>query len=200
MLRFFTVKWKHSKSVTFFSRGWDQNTPAAERLLSWQFLPGTNSASIACSAVAAAGKHVRGRLLSLSFSKKFILRSWKRTMSRSLSILFAIGVAGALLGVLVAFAIAPVLKVAVGYPALLACSGVFVQQRSIAEMQASDFAYRPELKLVSFTVDRLGQTVTANFLGGYLASQVAKCVFLSHNPSFVDYRRQVPSIHRMLSW
>ena len=83
---------------------------------------------------------------------------------------------GALIGVLIAYAVAPVLKVAVGYPALLACAGVFVQQRSIADLQASDFAYRPELKLVSFNVDKVAQTVTANFLGGYLSTQVAKCL------------------------
>ncbi len=83
---------------------------------------------------------------------------------------------GALIGVLIAYAVAPVLKVAVGYPALLACAGVFVQQRSIADLQASDFAYRPELKLVSFNVDKSAQTVTANFLGGYLSTQVAKCL------------------------
>jgi hypothetical protein len=93
-------------------------------------------------------------------------------MSRSL----AIFVVGAFLGIIAAFSVAPVLKVAVGYPALLACSGVFVQNRTIEDMQISDFAYRRELKLVTFIVDREFQTVTANLLGGVLASQIAKCV------------------------
>ena len=93
-------------------------------------------------------------------------------MARSL-FKFAVG---AFLGVIAAFYGAPVLKVAVGYPALLACAGVFVQQRTIEDLQHSDFAYRAELKLVSFVVDRESQTVTANLLGGMLASQIAKCV------------------------
>ena len=82
---------------------------------------------------------------------------------------------GALIGVAIAYFLLPVLQVAVGYPALLACAGVFVQKRSIAELQSSDFAYRPELKFVSFVVDASAQTVTANLLGGYVSSQVAKC-------------------------
>jgi len=53
---------------------------------------------------------------------------------------------------------------------------VFVQHRSLADLQASDFAYRLELRLVSLVVDSSAQTVTANLLGGYLASQVAMCV------------------------
>ena len=85
---------------------------------------------------------------------------------------------GAFLGVIAAFYGGRGLKVAVGYPALLACAGVFVQQRTIEDLQYSDFAYRAELKLVSFVVDRESQTVTANLLGGMLASQIAKCVRL----------------------
>jgi hypothetical protein len=81
---------------------------------------------------------------------------------------------GALIGVSIAHFLLPVLQVAVGYPALLACAGVFVQNRSIADLQSSDFAYRPELKFVSFVVDASAQTVTANLLGGYASSQVAK--------------------------
>jgi hypothetical protein len=99
------------------------------------------------------------------------------TMGLSLKQFF---VYGSLLCVLIAHAVAPVLKVAVGYPALLACAGIFVQQRSIEDLQASDFAYRPELKLVSFNIDKSARTVTANFLGGYLATQVAKYVLHRH--------------------
>ena len=91
-------------------------------------------------------------------------------MARKLFSVFAIG---AVLGTLIAYVLTPVLQVAVGYPALLACSGVFVQKRSIADLQASDFAYRLELRLVTFTVDHAAHTVTAHLLGGYLASQVA---------------------------
>jgi hypothetical protein len=91
-------------------------------------------------------------------------------MARKLFSVFAIG---AVLGALIAYVLTPVLQVAVGYPALLACSGVFVQKRSIADLQASDFAYRLELRLVTFAVDHAAHTVTAHLLGGYLASQVA---------------------------
>ncbi len=88
--------------------------------------------------------------------------------------LLAVFAIGTLLGVAFAHIIVPVLQVAVGYPALLACAGVFVQQRSIEEIQAVDFAHRAELALVSITVDATAKTVTAKLLGGFLATQVAK--------------------------
>lgn len=91
---------------------------------------------------------------------------------------------GALIGVAIAYFLLPVLQVAVGYPALLACAGVFVQKRSIAELQSSDFAYRPELQFVSFVVDASAQSVTANLLGGYVSSQVAKCAPTSFRAQF----------------
>lgn len=88
---------------------------------------------------------------------------------------------GACLGIAIAYAIMPVLQVAVGYPALLACAGVFVQQRSIADIQTIDFAHRVELSFVSISVDFVEKTVTAKLLGGFLASQVAKYA-LAHFP------------------
>ena len=92
-----------------------------------------------------------------------------------MSRLVAAFAAGAFLSIAVSYALMPVLQVAVGYPALLACAGVFVQGRSIEDIQAIDFAHRMELSLVSISVDHAAKTVTATLLGGYLAVQVAKC-------------------------
>lgn len=86
----------------------------------------------------------------------------------------AVFAVGACLGIAVAYLIVPVLQVAVGYPALLACAGIFVQQRSILDIQTVDFAHRAELSLVSITVNYNAKTVTAKLLGGFLGSQVAK--------------------------
>lgn len=86
----------------------------------------------------------------------------------------AVFAVGACLGIAVAYVIVPVLQVAVGYPALLACAGIFVQQRSILDIQTVDFAHRAELSLVSITVNYNAKTVIAKLLGGFLGSQVAK--------------------------
>ena len=105
---------------------------------------------------------------------------WHASVMSRLVAAFA---AGAFLSIAVSYALMPVLQVAVGYPALLAFAGVFVQGRSLEDIQSIDFAHRMELALVSISVDHAAKTVTATLLGGYLAVQVAKCA-----PAFLRAR------------